>query len=117
MAITDEQAWQLAIAMLRHVGEPIEVSGVERLLEEDGLEKAGSYAAHAMQFRTLHSKPWLMLPCGLNDADIEAILAAGNSNGDRCGRYAAAVLARRMQQHGVSRFHPDPEHALRDAET
>jgi hypothetical protein len=113
--VTDEQAWQLAIEMLRVLGEPIEVNAVRRMLEDDGLEAAGRYAAHAMQFRTLRSKPWLALPCDLNDAAVEQILAAGDS-ADGHGRYAAAVLARRLRHAGVSRWHPDPMTALREAE-
>jgi hypothetical protein len=116
MAVSDAEAWGLAIAMLRHTGEPIEINAVVRLLQDDGLEQAGRWAAHAMQFRTLHSKPWLMLPCGLGAADVDRILARGDGGSDLRGERVAAVLWKRMQRQGISRFHPDPEHALREAE-
>jgi hypothetical protein len=112
----DEAAWTLAIEMLRHSGEAVWTNNIDHMIETRGLEAAGKWASSNMQFRMLRSKPWLTLPCNLSDAAVDRILAAGDNGGDRCGEYAAAVLAKRMQRLGVSRWHPDPEQAMRDAE-
>jgi hypothetical protein len=116
MSVSDQEAWQLAIEMLRHTGEAVWVNNVDNLLQSRGLEETGKWAAANMQFVSLRSKPWLTLPCNLSDADVDRILARGDGNGDLRGEYAAAVLAKRMQRLGVSRWHPDPEQAMRDAE-
>jgi hypothetical protein len=111
--VTDAQAWQLSIDLLRRAGESIEVTAVERMLEEDGLEKAGRWAAHAMQFKTLRSAPWLVLPCHIDDP--ERTLTT-NEKGDPHGRYAAALIVKRLREYEISRWHPDPMAALREAE-
>jgi hypothetical protein len=116
MTVTDEEAWSLAIEMMRHSGEAVWASNIDNMLQSHGLIEAGQYAAHAMQFRSLRSRPWLTLPCDLSDADVESILAAGDDGRDLCGEYAAAVLARRLLHYGISKWHPDPRAALRDAE-
>jgi hypothetical protein len=115
-AVTDEEAWALAIAMLRQSGEPVWVNNIEGMLESRGFEEAGRWASSQMQFLSLRSKPWLVLPCNLDDADVDRILAAGSDGGDLHGRYAAAVLARRMRRYGISRWHPDPERAIEAAQ-
>jgi hypothetical protein len=111
----DVAAWELAIKMLRDSGEAVWVNGVDRALEERGLEEAGRWAAAQMQFVTLRSRPWLALPCDLvtyGDADLDAILAADN---DESGKRTAAVLLKRMRDAGVSDWHPDPMAALAKA--
>jgi hypothetical protein len=115
-AVTDEEAWTLAIAMLRQSGEPVWVNNIEGMLESRGFEEAGRWASSQMQFLSLRSKPWLKLPCNLDDAEVERILAAGDNGNDFHGKYAAAVLARRMQRHNISKWHPDPKRALTEAE-
>ena len=110
--MTDQQAWTLAIEMLRQSGEAVWVNDVDRMLEQEGFEATGKYAAHCIQFRTLKSRPWLMLPCDLVTNDIDAIVAAGPDPKDIHGWYAAAVLVRRMREAGISIFCPDPERAL-----
>jgi hypothetical protein len=115
-AVTDEQAWTLAITILRQSGEPVWVNNIDSVLQSRGFKAAGEWAAANMQFQSLRSKPWLMLPCNLTDAEVERILARGDNGDDLHGKYAAAVLARRMQRHNISRWHPDPKRALAEAE-
>jgi hypothetical protein len=112
---TDEEAWNLAIQMTRASNEPVWVNNVDRMLAEDGLEKTGKWASYQMQFRSLKSAPWVMLPCDVADGDIDRILAAGHDGQDLRGQYVAAVLRKRMQRYGVSPWHPDPERALAEA--
>jgi hypothetical protein len=112
----DIEAWEMAIAMMRQSGEAVWINNVDNLLQSRGLEETGKWAAANMQFVSLRSKPWLTLPCNLSDAGVERILAAGDNGGDLRGEYAAAVLTRRMRNAGVSRWHPDPERALREAQ-
>jgi hypothetical protein len=112
----DVEAWKLAIVMTRESGEPVYVSNVDRELSKEGLAKTGKWAASVMQARSLQSEPWRALPCNIEDADIEDILKAGEGERDIRNLYAAAVLRKRMQLHGVSRWHPDPMRALEAAE-
>ncbi len=116
MRVSDEEAWRLAIERMRQSGEPVWIRNVEGLLQSRGLDETGRWASANMQFQSLRSKPWLALPCHLNNTDVERTLAAGDNGGDLRGEYAAAVLARRMQRYGISRWHPDPAQALREAE-
>jgi hypothetical protein len=116
MRVTDEEAWKLAIERMQHSGEPVWIRNVENMLQSRSVEETGRWASANMQFASLRSKPWLTLPCHLNGTDVERILTAGDSNGDLRGEYAAAVLARRLQRHSISRWHPDPVQALREAE-
>src|SRR5262245_14342358 len=111
MSDADREAFELAISMMRRSGEPVWMRAVEDLLQTDGFEAAGKYSAHAMQFRSLKSAPWLTLPCNLSDSAVDAILCAGDHGHDHHGDYSAAVLRRKMQRHGISRWHPDPERA------
>jgi hypothetical protein len=55
-AVTDEEAWALAIAMLRQSGEPVWVNNIEGMLESRGFEEAGRWASSQMQFLSLRSK-------------------------------------------------------------
>jgi hypothetical protein len=66
-----------------------------------------------MQVYTLRLPPWATVPCYLLD-DVDVVLARGD-DGVR-GDYNAAVLLKRMQRHSISRWHPDPINALREAE-
>jgi hypothetical protein len=112
----DIEAWEMAIATMRQSGEAVWVNNVDNLLQSRGLAETGKWAAANMQFVTLRSKPWLTLPCNLSDADVDRILARGDGGSDLRGEYAAAVLAKRMQRYGISKYHPNPEQALREAE-
>jgi hypothetical protein len=45
-------------------------------------------------------------PCDIADSEIDAIIARGSDDGD--GKYAAALILRKMLDAGISRWHPDP---------
>jgi hypothetical protein len=112
MTEADKSAFELAIQMMRTCGEPIWAGSIDKMLAGRGLEEAGRYASHCMQFTTLQGRPWLMLPCDLAGEDPDKVL----SEPDEHGRHAAARLLQRMRNAGVSDWHPDPMAALREAE-
>jgi hypothetical protein len=112
MTDADEAAWTLAIEMYRARG-PHDAEHIDAKLTREGCKEAGKAAAYSMQGRSLHLPPWATVPCYLLD-DVDAALARGD-DGIR-GNYNAAVLLKRMQRHGISRWHPDPIAALREAE-
>jgi hypothetical protein len=108
----DIEAWKLAIVMMRESNEPVYVNNVDGKLSKEGLAETGKWAASAMQSRSLRLEPWRVAPCEIKDADIEEILRAGPDDQDIRDVYGAAVLRKRMQLNGVSRWHPDPVRAL-----
>jgi hypothetical protein len=61
--------------------------------------------------RSLRLKPWQPVPCWIHD--IETTLAAGDDG--IMGRYAAALLLKKMLALGISRFHPYPIAAIERA--
>jgi hypothetical protein len=111
MAITDEEAWTLAIKMYRARG-PRDAEHIDARLTR-GVKEAGKTASYSLQAANLRLPPWQTVPCYLL-GDVDAVLARGD-DGIR-GNYNAAVLLKRMQRYGISRWHPDPIAALREAE-
>jgi hypothetical protein len=112
MTVSDEEAWRLAIEMYRARG-PRDAEHIDAKLTREGCKEAGKFASFSAQCRMLRLPPWATVPCYLLD-DVDAVLAGGD-DGIR-GNYNAAVLLKRMERHGISRWHPDPIAALREAE-
>jgi hypothetical protein len=106
----DREAMQEAIDMQRAVG-PAEAEQIDAFLQERGFERTGAFAAYAQQYDHLRCKPWEATPSQIAPDQIDPIIAAGPNE----RRHAAAKLARRMLDSGVSLFAPDPERALREA--
>jgi hypothetical protein len=112
--MTDEQAWKLAIGMYRARGRS-DAAYIDEKLEREGFRSAGRYAAYSCQFRSLHAPPWAVVPCSLIEP-IEVVLARGAGTPEQALDYEAAVLAKRLQDAGLSIWHPDPQQALREIE-
>jgi hypothetical protein len=110
-AVTDEEAWTLALEMYRARG-PLDAGYIDVKLTR-GIKEAGKAASFSLQVENLRLPPWATAPCHLL-GDVDVVLARGD-DGTR-GDYNAAVLLKRMQRYGISRWHPDPVAALREAE-
>jgi hypothetical protein len=112
--ISDQEAWTLAIEMAR-ASDPRKREQLDSMLAEGRpFAEVGKLAAYGMQFRSLHARPWAAVPCSLIEP-IDVVLARGD-DGMPGNDYAAAVLAKRLLDAGISIWHPDPERALREAE-
>jgi|SRR5262249_13703241 len=103
----DKEALERAIAMTRARGGPGAVQ-IENKLRDEPWEEVAGFAAYCCQCDNLHLGPHQSPPCWVND--IEATLAAGDDGAG--GKYAAAVLLKRMLDAGLSIFEPDPIAAL-----
>lgn len=68
------------------------------------------------QYEKLGLKPWMYPPHFINEDEIPDILAAGPDPNDAQEKFAAATLAKRLLDAGLSLFEPDPERALNDVE-
>jgi hypothetical protein len=111
--ISDQEAWALAIAMASQ-SDPKRAKYFDAMLAERGFEETGKLAAYGCQFRTLQERPWATVPCSLLE-DVDVVLARGD-DGDPHGDYVAAVMLKKLRAAGISKWHPDPERALREAE-
>jgi hypothetical protein len=112
--ISDMEAWTLAIEMAR-AADPRRREQLDSMLAKGRpFAEVGKLAAYGCQFRSLHARPWATVPCSLLE-DVDVVLARGD-DGDPHGDYVAAVLLAKMRAAGISRWHPDPERALREAE-
>jgi hypothetical protein len=111
--MTDEQAWTLAIEIARKF-DPARAKQIDDMLAGRPFKDVGKFAAYACQFETLHAEPWATVPCSLIEP-VDVVLARGD-DGVAGGDYAAAVLAQRLLDAGISIWAPDPERALREAE-
>ena len=102
----DREALERAIAMTRANGGPDAVQ-IECKLRDESWEQVARFAAYCRQCDNLHLLPHQNPPCW---ADLEVDLAAGDDG--VLGKYAAAVLLKRMLDAGLSIYEPDPITAL-----
>jgi hypothetical protein len=107
----DRDALRRALEMAR-AGSEEEREHIDRVLAEDGWQRAAETAAYHCQDARLHLKPWQPPPCWIRN--LAGNLAAGDDGVG--GRYAAAKLVQRLLARGLSRFEPDPLGALEAAE-
>lgn len=77
-------------------------------------QDTAEFAAYSCQMTTLGLRPWQTPPCWIEPADINKYLTDASS--DKSGEREAAELLQRMLRLGVSRFDPDPLHAIAAAE-
>jgi hypothetical protein len=72
------------------------------------------FASYSLQIDELELDPHQLPPCSIDPNQIAAILRHGNTINNTF--YDAAMLAKMMLKAGVSRFHPYPVAALKEAE-
>jgi hypothetical protein len=108
----DREALERAIAMTRANGGPDAVQ-IENMLRRDPWEQVARFAAYCRQCDSLRLMPHQSPPCWIDD--MEATLAAGDDG--ILGKYAAAVLLKRMLDANISIYEPDPIAALGKTKT
>jgi hypothetical protein len=111
--MTDEAAWRQAIEMYRARGRG-DAAYINEKLEREGFRSAGEFASYGCQFRALNVEPWRTVPCSLIEP-VDVVLARGPDSGDPGDDFAAAKLAKRLLDAGISIWAPDPERSLREA--
>ena len=102
MTKTDQDALELAMKLIRN--NPRRAGQIDSKLKDEPWDKVAKFAAHVLQFETLHLKPWHETPAFVDEDDPP--------ESDR----EAAQLCRRMLALGISRYHPDPLGAVEAAE-
>jgi hypothetical protein len=109
---TYEEALERAIRIRRNHKDEVDRIQIESKLRHNEWEEVGRFAAMCCQCDALNLAPHQTPPCWINPANIEAILAKGNTD-DPAGDYAAAVLLKRLLAAGLSRYEPNPLDALK----
>ena len=107
LSAVDQEALQRSLALalaLRH-----RVEQVQSMLAHDGWQETATFCSYFLQMDALRLFPGDTPPCLIESAEVDAILARGRSDFD----YRAAVLARKLVDHGLSVYEPHPEAALR----
>jgi hypothetical protein len=84
-------------------------------VKRDGWLETATHAARVLQFARLDLQPWQIPPCAILDNIGEGLPPDQPGNASD-GRKQAAALLKRMLSAGVSRWHPDPETAIAEAE-
>jgi hypothetical protein len=84
------------------------------MLEEEGFEWTGDFCAYHCQMRSLILRPWECPPVWVHDPDDPF---DGERPNEMSRRLDSAGLLKRMLSHGISRYEPDPEGALRMVES
>ncbi|MGJ5088506.1 hypothetical protein ACQR06_23475 [Bradyrhizobium sp. HKCCYLRH1065] len=109
--MTDEDKDALDLALSRILGNPDheQHSQIAAKLTEQAWIDVARFAAYSEQIDSLNLKPWQAPPSQIDDPD--AIVANGATHPD----YKAAKLLKRMLAWGVSKFAPDPVHAIERA--
>jgi hypothetical protein len=106
----DHDALRLAIEVARQES-PGRAAQIDSKLRDEPMVEVGEFCAYVTQGNALRLEPWECPPCWIDD--IEAALRG--PDGTKKIRQAALLL-RRMQRCGVSKFHPDPVAACEAAE-
>lgn len=107
---SDRAALELAITQILEGPNLADRAQLVEMLQERPWIEVARFASYSRQFDTLSLKPWESPPCEITDPD--AVIASARAAPHRV---ASARLLRRMQRTGISRFHPDPVTALREA--
>jgi len=95
----DRDSMRRCIEIMRHES-PESREQIEHKLKDEGFEKAGHFAAYAVQCDTLRLKPWEAPPC--------CVWGYDQSGG--------IELRERLVAAGLSIYEPDPVKALAEAE-
>ncbi len=108
----DLAALELAISQTLADPDPGRAEQVKSMLQEEDRVRVGEFCSYSRQMDTLRLRPWDTPPCWLYD-DPEEVLASDQNY--QHGEREAATLLLRMQEFGVSQYHPDPMQAIEDA--
>jgi hypothetical protein len=103
----DKDAYERAISWVKANGRPDDVKRLDAMLQREGFEAAGRWAAYAAQYRTLGLRPWMCPPMDAKTTDVNEI--------DECygWRRAEVTLRARLEAAGLSIYEPLPIEALR----
>ena len=113
MTDNDRAALEEALAVaMKMPGRAEQLAGK---LRDESRVAVAQFAAYLAQGEALGLSPHESPPCEVEPGWIDAILDDGDTI-HNAAFYGAAVLLRRMLEAGVSRWHPDPIGALREAE-
>jgi hypothetical protein len=104
----------LKLAMDKMTRDPLRAVQIESKLKEEPWIDVAAFASYVMQMDNLRLDPADNPPCWIDDPD-EA-LAGPNDDAWHYGAHQAARLLKRMMALGISKYHPDPLAAIRDAE-
>ena len=107
----DKAALQLAVDITLAETDKARVAQVERMLADREWIEVAKFCSYHRQGEALRLLPWQMTPMGIYDPD--AVLAKPKNDGD--GLHEAALLLKKMLAAGVSRYHPDPVAAIKQA--
>jgi hypothetical protein len=110
----DRAAMKLALERVKKI--PVYGKIARDLLRRSNFEEAGSYASFWTQMYALHLRPWNTPPCRIYDYENE--LGGDNIPQQIRCRYepGEVELLRRMRALKISKWHPDPLGAIKEAE-
>ena len=105
----DEDALTRALAVTR-AEDPGRRRQIDTMLADESWQSVAVFAATCAQSCSLNLMPWQLPPfrASLNDLSMPY--------GDASGRRESAELLRRLLTLGLSRFEPNPEQAISEAE-
>ena len=113
LSLIDEAALLLAVESMRGMGR-LQRAQIDGMLARQPFFASARFASYYMQTENLSLMPWETPPVWIDD--IEAALAADDEDADTKKIREAALLLQRMLALGISRYHPDPLHAIAEAE-
>lgn len=102
----------LELALTQSLAEPGRAEQVQLMLQEQDRLRVAEFCAYHRQFDTLRLQLWEFPPCWMGDDPDEVL---GSDEDYQNGEREAAILLLRMQEFGVSRYHPDPLAAIEAA--
>jgi hypothetical protein len=108
----DRDALQAAVKMYTDRS-PGAAEQIERKLRDERWQQVAEFCSRVMQGANLKLNPWEIPPAKI---DLDAPHYGRHPPPYRDGRDEAAALLRDMLALGISRWHPDPEAAIAEAE-
>jgi hypothetical protein len=87
--------------MRRAQRDPDRAGQLQKMLAEQPWQDVAAFAAHCVQTRSLHLRPWQVPPCSANEDATDA----RDTDAQR--------LLRKMLRAGLSRYEPDPIRAMK----
>ncbi len=112
LPLIDEHALLMAVETMRGLG-GLQRGQIDRKLVCEPFFEAARFAAYYCQGDSLNLMPWEAVPSQIDD--IEAALRSRDDEGKKIRE--AAMLLKQMLALGVSRYHPNPLHAITEAES
>ena len=105
----DRVARELCLAQT--LAEPYRVAQIESMLVDRPRLKVAQFACYHGQTRTLRLSPEQYPPCWIDPDQIDELLKVPRRD-DMHSERAAAALAKRMIDLGLSQYEPDPVKAI-----